>query len=86
MFDSIDMMFQMLIDMYSGYIRRVEDDTNAVIILMELRQEYQNYQKDNTLEGKPVFTELVNQIDEIIQTKCKGVRRKYNDFEKKIPT
>ena len=72
--------------MYSGYIRRVEDDTNAVIILMELRQEHQNYQKDNTLEGKPVFTELVNQIDEIIQTKCKGVRRKYNDFSKKIPS
>ena len=71
MFDSINMMFQMLIDMYSGYIRRVEDDTNAVIILMELRQEYQNYQKDNTLKGKPVFTELVNQIDEIIQTICK---------------
>ena len=71
MFDSINMMFQMLIDMYSGYIRRVEDDTNAVIILMELQQERQNYQKDKTLEGKPVFTELVNQIDEIIQTKCK---------------
>lgn len=72
MFDSIDMMFQMLIDMYSGYISRVEDDTNAVIILMGLRQERQNYQKDNTLDGKPIFTELVNQIDEIIQTKCKG--------------
>lgn len=72
MFDSIDMMYQMLIDMYSGYIRRVEDDTDAVSILMELRQERQNYQKDNTLEGKPIFTELVNQIDEIIHTKCKG--------------
>lgn len=72
MFDSIDMMFQMLIDMYSGYISRVADDTNAVIILMGLRQERQNYQKDNTLDGKPIFTELVNQIDEIIQTKCKG--------------
>lgn len=72
MFDSIDMMFQMLIDMYSGYIRRVADDTNAVAILMELRQERQNYQKTNTLDGKTMFTELVNQIDEIIQTKCKG--------------
>lgn len=72
MFDSIDMMFQMLIDMYSGYIRRVADDTNAVAILMELRQERQNYQKDNTLDDKTMFTELVNQIDEIIQTKCKG--------------
>ena len=70
MFDSIDMMFQMLIDMYSGYITRVVD-TDAVRILMELRQERQDYQKDNTLEGKPMFTELVNQIDEIIQTKCK---------------
>ena len=72
MYDSIDMMFQMFIDMYSGYISRVADDTNAVIILMGLRQERQNYQKDNTLDGKPIFTELVNQIDEIIQTKCKG--------------
>lgn len=72
MFDSIDMMFQMLIDMYSGYISRVADDTDAVSILMELRQERQDYQKDNTLESKPIFTELVNQIDEIIQTKCKG--------------
>ena len=72
MFDSIDMMFQMLIDMYSGYISRVADDTDAVSILMELRQERQNYQKDNTLDGKTIFTELVNQIDEIIQTKCKG--------------
>ena len=71
MFDSIDMMFQMLIDMYSGYIGRVTD-TDAVRILMELRQERQDYQKDNTLEGKPIFTELVKQIDEIIQTKCKG--------------
>lgn len=70
MFDSIDMMFQMLIDMYSGYIRRVVD-TDAVSILRELRQERQNYQKDNTLDGKTMFTELVNQIDEIIQ-KCKG--------------
>ena len=72
MYDSIDMMFQMLIDMYSGYIGRVADDTDAVSILMELRQERQDYQKDNTLDGKPIFTELVNQIDEIIQTKCKG--------------
>lgn len=72
MFDSIDMMFQMLIDMYSGYIRRIADDTDAVSILMELRQERQAYQKDNTLDGKIIFRELVNQIDEIIQTKCKG--------------
>lgn len=72
MYDSIDMMFQMFIDMYSGYISRVADDTDAVSILMELRQERQDYQKDNTLESKPIFTELVNQIDEIIQTKCKG--------------
>ena len=67
MLDSIILLFQMLIDMYSGYIRRVEDDINAVTILMGLRQEWQDYQKDNTLEGKPIFTELVNQIDEIIQ-------------------
>ena len=72
MYASIDMMFQIFIDMYSGYISRVEDDINAVTILMGLRQEWQDYQKDNTLDGKPIFTELVNQIDEIIQTKCKG--------------
>lgn len=74
MFDSIDMMFQMLIDMYSGYIRRVADDTDAVSILMELRQERQDYQKDNTLVGKIIFRELVNQIDEIIQ----NVKEKIN--------
>ena len=71
MLDSVILLFQMFIDMYSGYIRRVEDDINAVTILMGLRQEWQDYQKDNTLEGKPIFTELINQIDEIIQ-KCKG--------------
>lgn len=66
MFDRIDMMFQMLIDMYSGYIRRIEN-TDVISILMELRQERQNYHKDNTLDGKTMFMELVNQIDEIIQ-------------------
>lgn len=76
MFDSIDMMFQMLIDMYSGYISRVADDTDAVSILMELRQERQDYQKDNTLDGKPIFTELVNQIDKIIQ----NVKEETNDL------
>ena len=76
MFDSIDMMFQMLIDMYSGYISRVADDTDAVRILMELRQERQDYQKDNTLDGKTMFTELVNQIDEIIQ----NVKEETNDL------
>lgn len=75
MFDSIDMMFQMLIDMYSGYIRRVVD-TDAVSILRELRQERQNYQKDNTLDGKTMFTELVNQIDKIIQ----NVKEEINDL------
>ena len=75
MFDSIDMMFQMLIDMYSGYIGRVVD-TDAVRILMELRQERQDYQKDNTLDGKTMFTELVNQIDEIIQ----NVKEETNDL------
>lgn len=75
MFDSIDMMFQMLIDMYSGYIRRVAD-TDAVSILRELRQERQAYQKDNTLDGKTIFIELVNQIDEIIQ----NVKEETNDL------
>lgn len=67
MLDNTDMLFQIFIDMYSGYIARVEDDIIAVSILMELRQERQNYQKDNTLDGKTMFMELVNQIDEIIQ-------------------
>lgn len=75
MFDSIDMMFQMLIDMYSSYIGRVVD-TDAVRILMELRQERQDYQKDNTLDGKTMFTELVNQIDEIIQ----NIKEETNDL------
>lgn len=75
MFDSIDMMFQMLIDMYSSCIGRVVD-TDAVRILMELRQERQDYQKDNTLDGKTMFTELVNQIDEIIQ----NIKEETNDL------
>ena len=41
MFDNADMLFQIFIDMYSGYIARVEDDIVAVRILMELRQERQ---------------------------------------------
>lgn len=76
MLDSIGLMFQMFIDVYSGYIRRVPDDINAVTILMELRQERQDYLKDNTLDGKTIFTELVNQTDEIIQ----NVKEEINDL------
>lgn len=76
MLDSIGLMFQMFIDVYSGYIRRVPDDINAVTILMGLRQERQDYQKDNTLDGKTIFTELVNQTDEIIQ----NVKEEINDL------
>lgn len=67
MLDSIDMMFQLFIDMYSGYIARVADDINAVAILMALRQERQDYHNDNTLAGKVTFMELTKQIDNIIQ-------------------
>lgn len=67
MFDSIDMMFQMFIDMYSGYIARVADDINAVAILMALRQERRDYHNDNTLAGKVTFVELLKQIGDIIQ-------------------
>ena len=76
MLDSIGLLFQMFIDVYSGYIRRVPDDINAVTILMGLRQERQDYQKDNTLDGKTIFTELVNQTDEIIQ----NVKEEINDL------
>lgn len=67
MFDNVDMMFQMYIDMYSGYIARVADDINAVAILMSLRQERQDYHNDNTLDDKVTFMELTKQIDYIIQ-------------------
>ena len=74
MLDSVDMMFQMFIDMYSGYIARVADDINAVAILMALRQERQDYQKDNTLIGKVTFVELLKQIGDIIQNIQEEVR------------
>ena len=67
MFDNADMLFQIFIDMYSGYITRVEDDIVAVRILMELRQERQSYRKDKSLSSKTTFVELVSQIDEIVQ-------------------
>ena len=67
MFDNADMLFQIFIDMYSGYIARVEDDIVAVRILMELRQERQSYREDKSLSGKTTFVELVSQIDEIVQ-------------------
>lgn len=67
MLDNADMLFQIFIDMYSGYITRVEDDIVAVRILMELRQERQSYHKDKSLSGKTTFAELVSQIDEIVQ-------------------
>lgn len=68
MLDNADMLFQIFIDMYSGYITRVEDDIVAVRILMELRQERQSYHKDKSLSGKTTFAELVSQIDEIVQS------------------
>lgn len=68
MFDNADMLFQIFIDMYSGYIARVEDDIVAVRILMELRQERQTYREDNSLSDKTTFVELVSQIDEIVQS------------------
>ena len=67
MLDNADMLFQIFIDMYSGYITRVEDDIVAVRILMELRQERQSYHKDKSLSDKTTFVELVSQIDEIVQ-------------------
>lgn len=67
MLDNADMLFQIFIDMYSGYITRVEDDIIAVRILMELRQERQSYRKDKALSGKTTFVELISQIDEIVQ-------------------
>ena len=67
MFDNADMLFQIFIDMYSGYIARVEDDIVAVRILMELRQERQSYRKDDSLSDKTTFVELVSQIDDIVQ-------------------
>ena len=65
--DNADMLFQIFIDMYSGYIARVEDDIVAVRILMELRQERQTYLEDKSLSDKTTFVELVSQIDEIVQ-------------------
>ena len=67
MLDNADMLFQIFIDMYSGYITRVEDDIVAVRILMELRQERQSYLEDRSLSNKTTFVELVSQIDEIVQ-------------------
>lgn len=68
MLDNADMLFQIFIDMYSGYIARVADDIVAVRILMELRQERQTYHKDKSLLDKTTFIELVSQIDEILQS------------------
>lgn len=66
--DNADMLFQIFIDMYSGYIARVEDDIVAVSILMELRQERQTYHEDKLLSNKTTFAELVSQIYEIVQS------------------
>ena len=68
MLDNADMLFQIFIDMYSGYIARVEDDIVAVRILMELRQERQTYHEDKSLSDKTTFVELVSQIEEIVQS------------------
>lgn len=67
MLDNSDMLFQIFIDMYSGYITRVADDIIAVRILMELQKEHQTYREDKSLSGKTTFVELVSQIDEIVQ-------------------
>ena len=67
MLDNADMLFQIFIDMYSGYITRAEDDIVAVRIMMELRQERQTYLEDKSLSDKTTFVELVSQIDEIVQ-------------------
>lgn len=66
--DNADMLFQIFIDMYSGYIARVEDDIVAVSILMELRQERQTYHEDKSLSNKTTFVETVSQIYEIVQS------------------
>lgn len=66
--DNADMLFQIFIDMYSGYIARVEDDIVAVSILMELRQERQTYHEDKSLSNKTTFVESVSQIYEIVQS------------------
>ena len=78
MFDNADMLFQIFIDMYSGYIARVEDDIVAVRILMELRQERQTYREDKLLSGKTTCVELVSQIDEIVQ----NVKEELNNANK----
>lgn len=78
MFDNADMLFQIFIDMYSGYIARVEDDIVAVRILMELRQERQTYREDKLLSDKTTFVELVSQIDEIVQ----NVKKELDDASK----
>lgn len=78
MFDNADMLFQIFIDMYSGYIARVEDNIVAVRILMELRQERQTYREDKSLSGKITFVELVSQIDEIVQ----NVKEELNNANK----
>ena len=76
MLDNADMLFQIFIDMYSGYIARVEDDIVALRILMELRQERQTYHEDKSLSDKTTFVELASQIDEIIQ----NVKEETNDL------
>ena len=68
MLDNADMLFQIFIDMYSGYIARVADDIVAVSILMELGKERQTYREDKSLSDKTTFVELVSQIDDIIQS------------------
>ena len=78
MLDNSDMLFQIFIDMYSGYIARVEDDIVAVRILMELRQERQTYHEDKSLSDKTTFVELVSQIEEIVQ----NVKEELNNANK----
>lgn len=52
MLDDADMLFQIFIDMYSGYITRVEDDIVAVRILMELRKSVNLITKTNHCPAK----------------------------------
>lgn len=66
MLDSVDLMFQFLIDMWSGYVART-DYNGAIHTLMDLRQERQDYQNDHKVSNKETFMWLVNQIDDTIQ-------------------
>lgn len=79
MLDSVNMMFQILIDMYSGYAARCSVDTAAVVTLINLRQEQQDYLKDHNLAGKLTFMNIVYQIDDIMD----NVLEEYDDAVRK---